>query len=112
MLALLALIVGILWIAGATITAKKVGFFAVALALLWSLLSLGLCRLRCSLASGNGPADGGALLGLAAFAGLVLLGAYAWYGRDRRKKRLESFRKRNLHPRARALPLPPPDREP
>jgi len=111
MLALLALIVGILWIAGATTTAKKVGFFAVALALLWTLFLLGLCRLRCLFASGNGSADGGALLGLAAFAGLVLLGAISWHGRDRRKKQLESFRKKNLHPRARALPLPPLDRE-
>jgi hypothetical protein len=112
MLALLALVVGILWIAGATNTAKKVGIFAVVLALLWSLFSLGLCRLRCLFASGNSATDNGALLGLAAFAGLALLGAISWHGRDRRKKQLESFRKKNLHPRARALPLPPLDREP
>jgi len=111
MLYLLALIIGILWIAGATTAAKKVGIFVVVPTLLWSLFSLGLCRLRCLFASGNGSAGGGALWGVAAFAGLVLLGAISWHGRDRRKKRLESFRKGNLHPRARALPLPPLDRE-
>jgi LPXTG-motif cell wall-anchored protein len=112
MLALLLLVVGVLWLVGATTAAKKVAVFAGALALLWSLVSFGLCRLRCLFASADAPARGEVFWVLAALAGLVLLGAASWLGRDRRKKRLESFRKRNLHPRARALPLPPPDREP
>jgi hypothetical protein len=110
MLVLIVMLVGGLWLVGATSAAKKVAMYAVALALVWSVASFGLCRLRCLFNLGDDSI--GSLVLLVAFAALVLIGFLSWHGRDRQKKRLESFRKKNLHPRARALPLPPLEREP
>ena len=108
-LALLILLVGILWIAGATAAAKKVAVFTVALAITWSLVSFALCHLHCLVASGHAPAGGEVFWILAALAGLILVGPASWQGREKRRKRLEAFRKKNLHPRHRALPAAPGD---
>lgn len=108
-LALLLMIVGILWIVGATGAAKRLAVFAVAAALAWSVVCFALCRLGRPLATGDGSGSDGLFWIVAALAGLALLGAASWHGRDRRRKRLEAFRKRNLHPRQRALPPPPAD---
>ena len=108
-LALLTMLVGILLIVGATTTAKKVAVFTVALTIAWSLVSFALCRLRCLVASGDVPAGAEVFWILAVLGGLILLGAISWHGREKRKKELESFRKKNLHPRQRALPAAPSD---
>ena len=102
-LELVMAIAGLCYVLGARETAlnllKDVGVSVVLLAVL-----------PCVLASFHGDeADptGGALLLVFAFAFLAVVGYIAWKRRASRQKAAESWRKRHLHPRRRALPRPP-----
>lgn len=107
-LVLLLMAAGVLWTVGAQGLAKKLITIVLVILLAMAALPCLLGALGVSLdrhvPSGPSSDLGWWVLGLAPVA---LLGFARWRRRERSKKTIEAWRKKNLHPRQRALPPPP-----